>query len=74
MSVSFHLIDLVFVQQCYENNQPIRENLQISDFGMSRNLMDESYYISHGGKIPVKWTAPEVGSNLKLYNSQGSRL
>ena len=28
---------------------------------MSRDLMDESYYVSHGGKIPVKWTAPEVG-------------
>ena len=27
---------------------------------MSRDLMDENYYISHGGKIPVKWTAPEV--------------
>ena len=27
---------------------------------MSRDLMDESYYVSHGGKIPVKWTAPEV--------------
>ncbi len=27
---------------------------------MSRELMDESYYVSHGGKIPVKWTAPEV--------------
>ena len=34
--------------------------MQISDFGMSRNLMDENYYVSHGGKIPVKWTAPEV--------------
>ena len=33
---------------------------QISDFGMSRNLMDENYYVSHGGKVPVKWTAPEV--------------
>ena len=22
--------------------------------------MDENYYVSHGGKIPVKWTAPEV--------------
>ena len=22
--------------------------------------MDENYYISHGGKVPVKWTAPEV--------------
>ena len=27
---------------------------------MSRDLMDESYYTSHGGMIPVKWTAPEV--------------
>ena len=27
---------------------------------MSRDLVDESYYVSHGGKIPVKWTAPEV--------------
>ena len=34
--------------------------LQISDFGMSRDLMDENYYVSHGGKIPVKWTSPEV--------------
>ena len=34
--------------------------MQIADFGMSRDLADESYYVSHGGKIPVKWTAPEV--------------
>ena len=34
--------------------------LQIGDFGMSRDLEDNSYYITHGGKIPVKWTAPEV--------------
>jgi serine/threonine protein kinase len=27
---------------------------------MSRDLADENYYISHGGKIPVKWTAPEA--------------
>ena len=27
---------------------------------MSRDLMDETYYMSHGGMIPVKWTAPEV--------------
>ena len=33
---------------------------QIADFGMSRDLQDEDYYRSHGGKIPVKWTAPEV--------------
>ena len=22
--------------------------------------MDGTYYVSHGGMIPVKWTAPEV--------------
>lgn len=27
---------------------------------MSRDLAKENYYISHGGQIPVKWTAPEV--------------
>ena len=35
-------------------------NSQISDFGMSRDLEDGTYYVSQGGKIPVKWTAPEV--------------
>ena len=27
---------------------------------MARDLMDDTYYKSRGGKIPVKWTAPEV--------------
>ena len=27
---------------------------------MSRDLMDDDYYKSSGGQIPVKWTAPEV--------------
>ena len=26
---------------------------------MSRDLEDD-YYITHGGVVPVKWTAPEV--------------
>ena len=34
--------------------------LQISDFGMSRDLENDSYYVSRGGMIPVKWTAPEI--------------
>lgn len=34
--------------------------MQIADFGMSRELLDENYYVSHGGKIPIRWTAPEV--------------
>ena len=42
-------------------------NIQIADFGMSRDLEDESYYIAHGGKIPVKWTAPEVRWKLKYH-------
>jgi len=33
---------------------------QIADFGMCRDLLDDNYYITSGGKIPVKWTAPEV--------------
>lgn len=36
---------------------------QIGDFGMARDLMDEDYYKSKGGKIPIKWTAPEVREN-----------
>ena len=27
---------------------------------MSRDLTNDNYYITSGGKIPVKWTAPEV--------------
>ena len=27
---------------------------------MSRDLEDENFYVVSGGKIPVKWTAPEV--------------
>ncbi|KAL5486806.1 hypothetical protein EMCRGX_G019336 [Ephydatia muelleri] len=33
---------------------------KIADFGLSRNLEDENYYISKGGMVPVKWTAPEA--------------
>ena len=35
-------------------------HMQIADFGMSRALQDADYYVSHGGKIPVKWTALEA--------------
>ncbi len=35
-------------------------HFKIGDFGMARDLMDDTYYTSSGGKIPVKWTAPEV--------------
>ena len=36
--------------------------MQIADFGMARDVIDENYYITSGGKIPVKWTAPEVAT------------
>ena len=34
---------------------------------MSRDLMNQKYYVSHGGMIPVKWTAPEVGKIGNIY-------
>ena len=40
---------------------------QIADFGLSRDLFDENYYVSHGGKVPVKWTAPEA-INYRKYS------
>ena len=46
-------------------------NTQIADFGMSRDLQDENYYVSSGGQVPVKWTAPEVspGASEKTHHS-----
>ena len=35
---------------------------------MSRDLIDGNYYITSGGKIPIKWTAPEVLINLVLHD------
>lgn len=42
-------------------------NLQIGDFGLSRDLQSEDFYMSHGGKIPVKWSAPEA-LHYRLYS------
>ncbi|XP_065899943.1 uncharacterized protein [Dysidea avara] len=33
---------------------------KIADFGMARDMEDDTYYITSGGKIPIKWTAPEA--------------
>ena len=41
---------------------------QIGDFGMARDLAYDNCYISSGGLVPVKWTAPEV-YNLYLTDS-----
>ena len=38
--------------------------VQVTDFGMARDLEDETYFIAaKGGKLPIKWTAPEVLSD-----------
>ena len=42
---------------------------KIADFGMSRDLSDENYYISKAKKIPIKWTAPEVSGWVKGWSS-----
>ncbi|XP_065896150.1 ephrin type-A receptor 4a-like isoform X2 [Dysidea avara] len=40
---------------------------KIADFGMSRDILDGNYYVTSGGKIPVKWTAPEA-INYRKYS------
>ncbi len=46
---------------------------------MSRDLLYQETYESHGGCIPVKWTAPEVRQSLlsvalgSIYNSHSYR-
>ena len=34
--------------------------LQLADFGMSHDMDEDYYYKPKGGRIPVKWTAPEA--------------
>ena len=43
-------------------------NIQIADFGLSRDLADETYYISSGGMVPIRWTAPEA-IHFKKYST-----
>ena len=33
---------------------------QIGDFGMARDVSDDNYYVTKGGKLPLRWCAPEV--------------
>ena len=35
-------------------------NCKIGDFGLARMVEDDDYYLSSGGLIPLKWTAPEA--------------
>ncbi|XP_019849351.1 PREDICTED: ephrin type-B receptor 3-like isoform X2 [Amphimedon queenslandica] len=33
---------------------------KVADFGLSRDLQENEYYISQGGLVPIKWTALEA--------------
>ncbi|XP_065839053.1 ephrin type-A receptor 2-like isoform X1 [Oscarella lobularis] len=42
---------------------------KIADFGLSRDLADDNYYVTKGGQIPFRWTAPEAVSFRKYSTS-----
>jgi len=44
--------------------------MQIADFGMARDITDSNYYVTKGGKIPAKWTPPEVLCSSQIINHQ----
>lgn len=34
---------------------------KVADFGLSKEIDNDSdYFVANGGKIPIKWTAPEA--------------
>jgi hypothetical protein len=40
---------------------------QVSDFGLSRESTSDTYYISKGGALPVRWCAPEVSARTHTH-------
>ena len=37
---------------------------KVADFGLSKEVDNDSdYFVASGGKIPIKWTAPEAIEN-----------
>eukprot|EP00040_Diaphanoeca_grandis_P003553 m.25202 g.25202 ORF g.25202 m.25202 type:complete len:1008 (+) comp14914_c0_seq1:265-3288(+) len=42
---------------------------KISDFGLSRDLDDDTYYQSEGGMVPIRWTPPEAYKYKKYSTS-----
>ena len=59
-----HLSDKHFIHRdLAARNVLVAKDLscRIADFGMSRELISDSeYYTSSGGRIPLRWTAPEA--------------
>ena len=58
----------VIVMSCKHKIKSLIYNPQIADFGLSRDLADDTYYVSHGGMVPIKWTAPEA-IHFKKYST-----
>ena len=48
-----HLTSILY-SSCFDLLQ------KIADFGMSHDMEEDYYYKPKGGRIPVKWTAPEA--------------
>ena len=55
-----HFANLLIVQHPSSSMYLVCVFVQVADFGLSKDLQEGTYYVSSGGKIPVKWTAPEV--------------
>ena len=56
----FHFMQLNITHAFYQT--------QIADFGMARDVADDNYYVTTGGKIPVRWTSPEVHIYIATYD------
>mmetsp|Transcript_11451 Transcript_11451/g.29249 ORF Transcript_11451/g.29249 Transcript_11451/m.29249 type:complete len:742 (-) Transcript_11451:85-2310(-) len=41
------------------------DEAKIADFGMSRDTDSDEYYVSSGGKVPVRWTSVEAMTQRK---------
>ncbi|XP_055934316.1 tyrosine-protein kinase SRK3-like isoform X2 [Argiope bruennichi] len=39
--------------------------VKLADFGLAR-IMDEAVYVASGGKLPIKWTAPEAYTTMEF--------
>jgi hypothetical protein len=39
---------------------------KIGDFGMARDVDDNNYYVTEGGKLPLRWCAPETWKYKKF--------
>ena len=57
-----YLSGMFFLPFILPLSSPLPSSLpsQIADFGMSRVTTESGYYVTRGGQIPVKWTAPEA--------------